>query len=79
MVWFIYLPLMAAMALKISTLWRQKFITGVTYSADTFAYIVLIHLLWPNRSEQYFLLAVQVTYQININTYFFVIYFYIIS
>lgn len=30
---------------------------GITYSADCFAYCVMAHLLWPTRSEQYFLLA----------------------
>lgn len=59
-VWFIYLPLMAVVALQISALWRTKFILGITYSADTFAYIVIMHLLWPSRKEQYFLLAAQV-------------------
>ena len=60
LVWFIYLPLMAVVALQISALWRTKFILGITYSADTFAYIVMMHLLWPSRKEQYFLLAVEV-------------------
>nr|CAD7259527.1 unnamed protein product [Timema shepardi] len=31
--------------------------TGITYSADCLAYCVMTHLLWPARSEQYFLLA----------------------
>lgn len=31
--------------------------TGITYSADCLAYCVMTHLLWPTRSEQYFLLA----------------------
>lgn len=31
-------------------------IVGITYSADCFAYCVMAHLLWPTRSEQYFLL-----------------------
>lgn len=30
---------------------------GITYSADCYAYCVMTHLLWPTRSEQYFLLA----------------------
>lgn len=30
---------------------------GITYSVDCFAYCVMAHLLWPTRSEQYFLLA----------------------
>lgn len=30
---------------------------GITYSADCFAYCIMAHLLWPTRSEQYFLLA----------------------
>ena len=37
----------------IFTLW----IPGITYSADCLAYCVMTHLLWPTRSEQYFLLA----------------------
>lgn len=32
-------------------------LSGITYSADCFAYCVMAHLLWPTRSEQYFLLA----------------------
>lgn len=60
LVWFIYLPLVAIVALQISALWRTKFLTGITYSADTFAYGVLIHLLWPSRTQQYFLLATSV-------------------
>lgn len=34
-----------------------NFPPGITYSADCFAYCVMAHLLWPTRSEQYFLLA----------------------
>ena len=57
LVWFNYLPLLSLVALQISALWREKFISGVSYSVDTFAYAVLMHLLWPSRSQQYFLLA----------------------
>ncbi|XP_074102727.1 uncharacterized protein LOC141529879 isoform X2 [Cotesia typhae] len=57
LVWFIYLPIVALIALQISTLWRFKFLLGITYSADCYAYCVMTHLLWPTRSEQYFLLA----------------------
>ena len=35
----------------------QWIIAGITYSADCLAYCVMTHLLWPTRSEQYFLLA----------------------
>lgn len=59
LVWFNYLPLLAIVALQISALWREKFLTGVSYSVDTFAYALLMHLLWPGRSHQYFLLAVK--------------------
>lgn len=59
LVWFNYLPLMAVVALPISALWREKFLIGVSYSVDTFAYAVLMHLLWPSRSQQYFMLAVR--------------------
>ncbi|KAK6631883.1 hypothetical protein RUM44_006913 [Polyplax serrata] len=57
LVWFIYLPIVALIALHISSLWRFKFLLGITYSADCLAYSVMTHLLWPARSEQYFLLA----------------------
>ncbi|CAG9816131.1 unnamed protein product [Phaedon cochleariae] len=56
LVWFIYLPILALIALHVSALWRFKFLLGITYSADCFAYCVMAHLLWPTRSEQYFLL-----------------------
>ncbi|XP_020293360.1 transmembrane protein 145 [Pseudomyrmex gracilis] len=57
LVWFIYLPIIALIALQVSALWRFKLLLGITYSADCFAYCVMAHLLWPTRSEQYFLLA----------------------
>jgi hypothetical protein len=73
LVWFIYLPILALIALHVSALWRFKLllgkppppkqpqfvighVAGITYSADCFAYCVMAHLLWPTRSEQYFLL-----------------------
>lgn len=59
LVWFIYLPILALIALHVSALWRFKLLLGITYSADCFAYCVMAHLLWPTRSEQYFLLKVQ--------------------
>ena len=61
LVWFIYLPVIAMVALQISALWRAKFLIGITYSADTFGYSVLVHLLWPSRSQQYFLLLAENT------------------
>lgn len=57
LVWFIYLPILALIALHVSALWRFKLLLGITYSADCFAYCMMAHLLWPTRSEQYFLLA----------------------
>ncbi|KAL1458112.1 hypothetical protein WDU94_008286 [Cyamophila willieti] len=57
LVWFIYLPIIALVALQLSALWRFKLLLGITYSADCFAYCMMTHLLWPTRSEQYFLLA----------------------
>ncbi|XP_049792786.1 integral membrane protein GPR180 [Schistocerca nitens] len=57
LVWFIYLPVVALIALQVSTLWRFKLLLGITYSADCLAFCVMTHLLWPTRSEQYFLLA----------------------
>ncbi len=60
LVWFMYLPIAAFAAHRISALWRAKFLKCVSYSADTFAYAVIVHLLWPGRSEQYSLLAAPV-------------------
>ncbi|KAF4523813.1 hypothetical protein B566_EDAN008048 [Ephemera danica] len=57
LVWFIYLPIVALIALQISDLYRFKLLLGITYSADALAYCVMTHLLWPTRSEQYLLLA----------------------
>lgn len=57
LVWFVYLPIIALIALQISSLWRFKFILGITYSADCLAFCVMAHLLWPTRSEQYLLLT----------------------
>lgn len=57
LVWFVYLPIIALIALQISPLWRFKFLLGITYSADCLAFCVMAHLLWPTRSEQYLLLA----------------------
>ncbi|XP_063625655.1 transmembrane protein 145 [Cydia splendana] len=57
LVWFVYLPVIALIALQISPLWRFKFLLGITYSADCLAFCVMTHLLWPTRSEQYLLLA----------------------
>uniref|UniRef100_A0A0K2V630 Transmembrane protein 145like [Nasonia vitripennis] n=1 Tax=Lepeophtheirus salmonis TaxID=72036 RepID=A0A0K2V630_LEPSM len=61
LVWFIYLPIVAFVAFQISALWRNKFLMGISYSVNTFAYIILVHSLWPSRSHQYFLLALQVS------------------
>ena len=53
--------------LQISALWREKFLSGVSYSVDSFGYVVLMHLLWPGRSQQYFILAAgQVNIQIEL-------------
>jgi len=32
-------------------------LVGITYSADCLAFAVMTHLLWPTRSQQYFLLT----------------------
>ncbi|XP_073995193.1 integral membrane protein GPR180 isoform X2 [Rhodnius prolixus] len=57
LVWYIYLPVVALVALQIPPFWRYKLLLGITYSADCLAYIVMAHLLWPTRTEQYFLLT----------------------
>lgn len=57
LVWFIYLPVVALIALQVSPLWRYKLLLGFTYSADLLAHSFMTYLLWPERSEQYLLLA----------------------
>lgn len=57
LVWFIYLPVVAIVALQVSPMWRCKLLLGITNSADCLAYCVMTGLLWPNRSGQYLLLA----------------------
>lgn len=59
LVWFIYLPVVALIALNISALWRQKLLLGITSGADFLAYSTMAHLLWPTRSQQYFQLAAE--------------------
>lgn len=57
LVWFIYLPIVAIVALQVSPMWRYKLLQGITNSADCLAYCVMTGLLWPNRAGQYLLLA----------------------
>ncbi|XP_034652220.1 uncharacterized protein LOC117891124 [Drosophila subobscura] len=57
LVWFIYLPIVAIVALQISPMWRYKLLLGITNSADCLAYCVMTGLLWPHRAGQYLLLA----------------------
>nr|CAG4649218.1 EOG090X03T7 [Scapholeberis mucronata] len=57
LVWFIYLPIVALVALQVPVLWRTKLLLGIVHSANFLAYAVMAHLLWPTRSQQYFLLA----------------------
>uniref|UniRef100_A0A1A9UF76 GPR180/TMEM145 transmembrane domain-containing protein n=1 Tax=Glossina austeni TaxID=7395 RepID=A0A1A9UF76_GLOAU len=57
LVWFIYLPIVAIVALQVSPMWRYKLLLGITNSADCLAYCVMTGLLWPNRSGQYLLLT----------------------
>ncbi|XP_065226243.1 integral membrane protein GPR180-like [Planococcus citri] len=60
LVWFIYLPIAALISTEISPLWRSKLLLAITYAADCLAYCIMTHLLWPTRSEQYFLLATSI-------------------
>ncbi|XP_052888641.1 integral membrane protein GPR180 [Anopheles moucheti] len=57
LVWFIYLPIVAIIAVNVSPLWRYKLLLGITNSADCLAYCVMMGLLWPNRAGQYLLLT----------------------
>lgn len=49
LVWFIYLPIVALIALQVSVLWRKKLLLGIVQSANFLAYAVMAHLLWPTR------------------------------
>lgn len=51
LVWFIYLPIVALIALQVSVLWRKILLTGICYSANFLAYAVMTHLLWPTRFD----------------------------
>ncbi|KAB7501553.1 Integral membrane protein [Armadillidium nasatum] len=62
LVWFVYMPVVALIALEIATLWRYKIILGFTYCADLLAHSFMAYMLWPNRSEQYLLLAEDVDF-----------------
>lgn len=57
LVWFIYLPIIALISMKVSVFWRYKLLLAVTNSVDCLAYCVMMELLWANRSGQYLLLA----------------------
>ncbi|XP_058458384.1 integral membrane protein GPR180-like [Malaya genurostris] len=57
LVWFIYLPIVAIIAVNVNPLWRYKLLLGITNSADCLAYCVMMGLLWPNRAGQYLLLT----------------------
>lgn len=59
LVWFVYLPLLALIAIQVSALWRFKLMLGITYSVDFVAFAVMTNLLWPTRSEQYFHLTTE--------------------
>ncbi|XP_074659967.1 integral membrane protein GPR180-like [Tubulanus polymorphus] len=54
LVWFIYLPIIAIIGMKISPLWRIKTVLSVTYAADFLAFLVLVHIFWPSRTTSYF-------------------------
>lgn len=57
LVWFIYLPIIAVVSIKVSVFWRYKLLLAVINSVDCLAYCIMILILWPNRSGQYLLLA----------------------
>lgn len=57
LVWFIYLPIIALVSIKVSVFWRYKLLLAVINSVDCLAYCVIMSLLWPTRSGQYLLLA----------------------
>lgn len=57
LVWFIYLPIIALVSIKVSVFWRYKLLLAVINSVDCLAYCIMMGLLWPTRSGQYLLLA----------------------
>ena len=54
--WFIYLPIVALIALQVPVLWRTKLLLGIVHSANFLAYAVMAHLLWPTRYNVFFVL-----------------------
>ncbi|XP_037072234.1 integral membrane protein GPR180-like [Pollicipes pollicipes] len=54
LLWFLYLPVVALIALTISALWRHKLLLALSGSADFLAFAIMTHLLWPARSRRYF-------------------------
>lgn len=53
LVWFIYLPVLAVVAINMSALWRFKFVVGISSSVNFLAFASMTHLLWPVKYESY--------------------------
>ncbi len=52
-VWFSSVPLAAVVSPQLAPMWRDRFMAAFTLGADTLAFAVLVHLLWPSRRGQY--------------------------
>jgi hypothetical protein len=48
LVWFIYLPIVALVALQVSVLWRKKLLLCIVSSANFLAYAVMVKLFISN-------------------------------
>ncbi|KAF2360022.1 Intimal thickness related receptor IRP [Trinorchestia longiramus] len=57
LVWLVYLPVVALVALQVSPLWRPKLLQGFRYTADLLAHLFMAYTLYPRRSHPYVTLA----------------------
>uniref|UniRef100_A0A6A7FTT8 Integral membrane protein GPR180 n=1 Tax=Hirondellea gigas TaxID=1518452 RepID=A0A6A7FTT8_9CRUS len=57
LVWLVYLPVVALIAVQVSPLWRHKLLQGFRYSADLLAHVFMAYILYPRRSHPYLVLA----------------------
>ncbi|XP_018009086.1 uncharacterized protein LOC108666680 isoform X2 [Hyalella azteca] len=57
LVWLVYLPVVALVALQVSPLWRPKLLQGFRYTADFLAHVFMAYTLYPRQSHPYVILA----------------------
>ncbi|KAJ3426562.1 intimal thickness receptor-related [Anaeramoeba flamelloides] len=53
-IWLGLVPLFVFISFGINGLYREKFMSGFTYTIDFLAFISMVYLLWPSVSKDYF-------------------------